>query len=411
MGILSKLSPEKHPYFSKPKTHQTNLSENSSCSLTGSEFLLTGSHSSNSSNETTGISMNKVNGAPRRVKNLPIALTPNIGGEKYNFPTGANNQGSSPKENTRRPIERKPPPPPEKELKQSSKVQRHPYSAQMQNLSQDAYSKVPPDQTNTTHFKPKNEQYSHYPANSQRVNQTPPHDLPNVNHQRQGQYQQIEKQSPLSKEKTYSDSRKPHITEEPYYKYQRAMNNVPKQYVTTNRSFNHDSVNQTTQKMQKTPSQPQYYHEQRPAVEESEDDSEEYSEEDSDSDSEKYTDTSEESVNNSNENASNLNQYANVPQQHPYYEQWMQYYASLAAQQQQQQQQQQQSASQSPQPMGNIPSSLPQSSQFNQHQNVGGKTVPGGMSSQQQQMINQQMLQRMTNNVNQQGKKKMYKKK
>ncbi|CUM56997.1 uncharacterized protein AC631_04122 [Debaryomyces fabryi] len=79
--------------------------------------------------------------------------------------------------------------------------------------------------------------------------------------------------------------------------------------------------------------------------------------------------------------------------------------------QQQQQQQQQQSASQSPQPMGNIPSSIPQNSQFNQHQNVGGKTIPGGMSPQQQQMINQQMLQQMANNMNQQDKKKMYKKK
>lgn len=78
---------------------------------------------------------------------------------------------------------------------------------------------------------------------------------------------------------------------------------------------------------------------------------------------------------------------------------------------QQQQQQQQQPSSQSPQPMGNIPTSLPQNSQFNQHQNVGGKTVPGAMSPQQQQMINQQMLQQMANNMNQQGKKKVYKKK
>ena len=111
MGILSKLSPEKHPYFNKPKTHRTNLSENSSFSLTESEFLLTGSHTSNSSDETGGIPMNKANnGAPRRVKNMPIALTPNIGGEKFNFATGPpTNKEASLREGARRSNERKPP--------------------------------------------------------------------------------------------------------------------------------------------------------------------------------------------------------------------------------------------------------------------------------------------------------------
>ncbi|CUM45346.1 uncharacterized protein AC631_00461 [Debaryomyces fabryi] len=341
MGILSKLSLEKNTYFNKPKTHHTNLSENSSCSLTESEFLLTGSHSSNSSNETTGIPMNKANnGAPRRVKNLPIALTPNIGGEKYNFPTStASNKGSTPRGNGRLSTERKPPPPPEKEPRQLPKTQRHPYTAHIRNLSQDAYSKLPqPDQANTAYFKPKNEQYSNNQANSQQVNQASSHELPIVHHQGQGQHQQMEMHSPLRNEQVYSESRQPYRTEEHYFQAQRAMNSVP---TTTDRSPKHDNVIQTPQNMQNTPSKPLYYHEQRSAVEESEEDSDEYTEEDSDTDSEEYTDTSDESVNNSNTNASYTNQYANVPQQHPYYEQWMQYYASLAAHQQQQQQQQQ----------------------------------------------------------------------
>ncbi|CUM47771.1 unnamed protein product [Debaryomyces tyrocola] len=364
MGILSKLSPEKHPYFNKAKTHRTNLSENSSCSLTGSEFLLTGSHSSNSSNEATGIPMNKVNsGAPRRVKNLPIALTPNIGGDKLNFPTGPTNKKTTLKEGARRSDERKPPTPLEKEPQQVQvrKGQRHPYTAQIRNRDQDAHTRMQqPDQTGNAYFKPRpneqyspsqmspqqvnqvnndyskstpNEQYSHNHANPQQINQSSPHEVPMVQHQNQ-----MGMNSPLPIEQMYSEKRQARRTQEDNFQAQPPTSSKPSMaHKTTNCMPMNDGMIKAPQNMRTTLSQHEYDQNDGTGVNESEDNSDDYSEADSEADSEEYTDTSEESVSNDNVNTSYSTPYVSGAQQHPYYEQWMQYYASLAAQKQQQQ--------------------------------------------------------------------------
>lgn len=361
MGILSKLSPEKHPYFNKPKTHRTNLSENSSFSLTESEFLLTGSHTSNSSDETGGIPMNKANnGAPRRVKNMPIALTPNIGGEKFNFATGPpTNKEASLREGARRSNERKPPTPPEKEP--VSKVQRHQYTAQIRNRDHDAHIRMQqPDQAGNAYFRPRsneqysqspvspqqvnqanndyfkpssNEKYSHSHASPQQMNQSSRKEIPIVQHQNQ----QMEEHSPLPTEQMDSEKRQARRTQEHSSQAQPPTNNKPSmEHKTTNMSMN-DGMIQAPQNMLNILSQHEYDKNESTGVNESEDNSDDYSEEDLEADSEEYTDTSEESIRNDNVNASYSTPYVNGAQQHPYYEQWMQYYASLAAQQQQQQ--------------------------------------------------------------------------
>lgn len=325
MGILSKLSHEKHP-FSKPKTHKTNLSENSSCSLTGSEFLLTDSHSSNSSTDTTGLPMSKANnGPPRRVKNMPIALTPSIPVEKFNFPTTPTKQPVSPGQAGRR----KPPPTPPKELTGSLKLnkvqqdehrprssyQSHNSRSQTSPLRPDDYSTNAPSHTHIKSDRVHNSTTYNKQVPSQRLEATPPGpqsqvlaDIPPMN----GQVQQ-----PLQQKSSVPAE----YASQVQYPLQHSSSipaGSPSQIQYPQQQINYN----------------QHEHNQKPVEDALETDSDEYTSDGTDTDSGEYTDDSEDTDSNTNPNMSYSNAHLNNSQQHPYYEQWMQYYASLAAQQQ-----------------------------------------------------------------------------
>lgn len=316
MGFLSKVKAEKNHeqrnsvFLEKPRTHQHNHSQNSSSSFSGSEFLLTGSNSSNSSNDTVG-PMIKMSQTPRRVRNIPKALTPNITVDSFNYPaTAEKSSGEGGKRSANGSPERKPPPPPKDDNRTPTKNGDPRLSTGQVNRS--APHPVSPGQSTGESGQPPVQPE----AKPGRARIAPAPD-------------QVPRMRPSSRSKSSSQSPKHVAQGQPPVADRASMSSYNGTFMPQYNGAPMPQYNGHVSPAPQTLPQQAYF--QRPQQPESE----EESEEDSEEDSTEYTgSTEDDSYDEESDSSFSSSSASTNQQQHPYYEQWMQYYASLAAQQQ-----------------------------------------------------------------------------